>query len=263
MKIIVTSSVDKASMNILESLIEYFPFEKEGEFEGFPIYVYEDIMVITTKEELTKSNHLENYFMPEAWFFASRHESKTKLPCLTVHAPGNLDQFGIADPSSIKLALMKLHELTREFNLDYHVSLEATHHGPTSFKKPVTFIEIGSDLKAWNDLKAGEIVSQAIMNATKDITFESYGGLGGPHYAPAHTKTVLTTKIAVGHILPSYLIGDITEKVFEQVLHRSVGNINKVIFDWKGMKSIERKKMLNICKKLGVEVVREKDIKDG
>ncbi|MFQ6050992.1 MAG: D-aminoacyl-tRNA deacylase [Candidatus Hydrothermarchaeota archaeon] len=263
MKIVVTSSVDRASMNILESLIEHFPFEKEGEFEGFPTYILGDTMIITTREELTKANHLEKYFMPKTWIFASRHESKKKIPCLTVHAPGNINQFGIADPSSIKLAIMKLHELRSELNLNYLVSLEATHHGPSTLEKPVTFIEIGSDLEAWSDLKACEVVSHAIMDATRDVKFDSYLGIGGPHYAPTHTRIVLNTKIAVGHILPSYLLGDITEKVFEEVLHRNVENINKVILDWKGMRSMERKKILNMCDKLGVEVIRERDIRSS
>ena len=35
--------------------------------------------------------------------------------------------------------------------LDYEITIEATHHGPTSLKKPLLFIEIGSTEKQWAD----------------------------------------------------------------------------------------------------------------
>ncbi len=48
--------------------------------------------------------------------------------------------------------------------LDYEVSYECTHHGP-SLNVPAMFVELGSSEKQWNDSRAAEAVAHAAMEA--------------------------------------------------------------------------------------------------
>ncbi len=53
MKVVMTTKVDLASMNIREKLIENFGF-KEGEllFDGSPVYQKDDVVILTTNQEM-------------------------------------------------------------------------------------------------------------------------------------------------------------------------------------------------------------------
>lgn len=49
MKVIMTTKVDKASMNIMNKLIENFGFkETEYVFDGNPVYKRGDVLILTT-----------------------------------------------------------------------------------------------------------------------------------------------------------------------------------------------------------------------
>jgi D-tyrosyl-tRNA(Tyr) deacylase len=54
-------------------------------------------------------------------------------------------------------------------NLDYEVSFECTHHGP-SLNVPTMFVELGSSFQQWSDLKGAEAVAYSAMTAIANFT---------------------------------------------------------------------------------------------
>ncbi|RLF87382.1 D-tyrosyl-tRNA(Tyr) deacylase, partial [Thermococci archaeon] len=123
MKVIMTTSVDLASMNIRHKLIEHFGFEEaEKEFDGTQVYRWKDIILLTTDREMIYYDNLDREIekrlniTPEIIIFASRHSSQQKLPALTTHVTGNWgkamyggrnESLAIAEPRAMKLALLK------------------------------------------------------------------------------------------------------------------------------------------------------------
>ncbi len=299
MRLIVTSKTDIAGTNIYHELAENFGFEKAGEFEGSPIYKYKDIWLISTKKNQTRANHLDRYFDAEYYVFASRHRSESGKKTLTCHVTGNLtseakvggnpEELSYCNARAMKTALIELQNGKVESGIDYTVSMEATHHGPTELGKPVLFVEVGSTEKEWNDETAVRVVATAAFKAAastaaasdtgdgdrnrdrdrdrnRDGDRDTAGGrcknavgIGGNHYAPIHTKVVLENDIAIGHIIPSYAIDEITEEVFARAFEKTDTRLG--FLDWKGMKKEQRAKIKNLAKKLDIRLLRGKDIK--
>jgi len=188
---------------------------------------------------------------------ASRHTSRSGKPSLTVHVPGEPErlEMAIASPSTVKSALHALIKARDEIGLSHGVSLEATHHGPTKLDVPVTFVEIGCTLNEWKDKKAGEAVARAIMETMPPHErWTNAVGLGGPHYAPLHTRIALSTDIAVGHILPKY--SHFNEKLIHQAILRTAGDVALLLLDWKGMNRYQREICLKVAEELGMKTVR-------
>ena len=74
--------------------------------------------------------------------------------------------------------------------LDYEVSYECTHHGP-SLNVPTMFVELGSSPQQWSDTKAAEAVAKAAMQAIANfgVSEEKAAlGIGGTHYNQQFTK---------------------------------------------------------------------------
>lgn len=263
MRLIVTSQQDAAGRNIFALLEEKLGFRRAGEFEGMPVLKHGDVLAIATSKKQVEAEHLDEHFSPEYYVFATRHRSESGIKTLTVHVPGNLTSqakvggkpFEIAwcNASAMKVALQELHRQNQELSLGYQVSLEATHHGPTSLKKPVLFVEVGSTEEQWQDKRACLAVAKAALKAAQNkLKFTPAVGAGGNHYAPRHTQVVLSSEYAIGHIIPSYAIPEITKEMLQQAIEKTQAEF--VYLDWKGMKKPERDKILELCSQVGIEV---------
>lgn len=267
MRLIVTSQRDIAGKNIFNELAENSGFEVDGEFEGMPVFKKDNILLIATEKPQTLADHLDSFFEPEYYVFASRHRSKSGNKTLTVHVPGNLTgeariggrpkELAYCNASAMKVALKELQKAGG--GLEYRVSLEATHHGPTQLKKPVLFVEVGSTEDEWNDSKAVKAVANAALKAAQNgDKFETAVGMGGNHYAPHHTRMVLNSKIAIGHIIPSYAIEEIDDKMLAQAVERCSATFG--FLDWKGMKKYQREKVLQLAENIDLKLKRGRDI---
>ena len=112
----------------------------------------------------------ERYPGSEAFIFLSRHSSESGIPTLTCHFTGNFSasspyggnprELGICFPSLQKSYIKEIN-MVRSQVPDFEITIEATHHGPTSLKKPSLFIEIGSTPKQWVDKHAASTVFAA------------------------------------------------------------------------------------------------------
>ncbi len=242
MILLVASKKDIAGKNI----------GKECERLGLKVhYVEEELLHI---QKLPKAN---------SYIFLSRHKSKSKKPCLTAHFPGNFSsakfggdakELGFAYPSLKKTYIKNLKKLNHLKK--YQIVLEATHHGPTKFKKPVMFVEIGSSKKEWNDKTAVETVANAVKKTIEEN--KKYKKIaiafGGTHYPKKFTKISLKKKFALGHIMPKYAIENLDENIFKQMIEKSNEKIKYCLIDWKGCN--RKKEIKQMCKKYGLDLIK-------
>ncbi len=272
MKVIMTTKIDRASMNIMEKLIENFGFkETDMVFDGNPVYRKGETLILTTNDEMIYYDNLDKAidaqlgFMPEVIAFASRHSSKQKLPALTTHVTGNWGKamyggkdksLAIALPSAMKLALLKMNELN---DLGWTVCYEATHHGPSELGVPSFFIEIGSSEEEWVNNRAGEIIAETIVYVLENYEkakFKVAIGIGGGHYAPKQTKRALETDIAFGHIAPKYA-HPLSREMFRKAIERTAEKVEAIYVDWKGSKGETRQLARSLAEELGLEFIRD------
>ena len=189
---------------------------------------------------------------------ASRHESRSGRPCLTVHAPGLPEEMRLppSSPPTVKCLLAEMKRLAEDLSLPHQVSLEATHHGPSDFPVPITFAEIGSSKDEWiNDL-LGEVVARAILFSMRPPACRRAVGVGGPHYSPLHTRVSLETEIGIGHILPGSI--RIGEGLVEMAVRKSSAEM--IVVDWKGTERGQREACLRVSERMGIELVKAGDL---
>jgi len=262
----VASTKDVAGMNIAEKLIDHYNFKKLSEsFHKNPVYSRtfqnKEIRLLFVNTEIVDTQFLGDLFTPQLLVFLSRHSSAKGIPTLSVHTPGNLSEakFGgkprnvsISPAGAMKNALLEMAKLKDEQGLNYEVSYECTHHGP-SLDVPTMFVELGSSLKQWSDAKAAEVVAHAAMAAI--IVRPSYSvalGIGGPHYNKKFTRIALSTQKAFGHIIPKYALPEVDAEVIKQCVERTLETVDSVVLDWKGIKGEHKKKIVTALQNCGI-----------
>lgn len=130
---------------------------------------HEDLAIAGFKAEAVKLEILDATPDPqaEAVIVLSKHRAESGRKSLTVHHPGNPTsdnslggrprELAVAYPALAKALLISLARVSRETGLaeTHEVTLEATHHGPTSQSKPVVFAELGSTEEDWRNPRGG------------------------------------------------------------------------------------------------------------
>jgi len=269
MILIVASTTDIASTNIAQKIISNYNFEKTGtSFQGNPIYSKKiqdaEVKLVFVNQETIWAQYVTEHFAPQLVAFVSRHSGVAGIPTLSVHTPGNLTQeakFGglprkisVSPASAMKNALLEMVRLREERSLDYEVSYECTHHGP-SLDAPTMFAELGSSPKQWNDLEAAEAVAHATMAAiSKQSKYSAVLGIGGPHYNERFTGIALNTPVAFGHIIPKYAVSHVDAEIVRLCVQRTEEKVESAVFDWKGMRGADRKRIATVLRELNVQV---------
>lgn len=227
----------------------------------------DDVFLKHVETEGIHTDSLDLDVKVDAVIFASRHRSESNEPALTVHWTGNPTSradFGgkpkslsLADPQRMRAALLALDEAREAGNLNYAVTLEATHHGPTELGVPTLFVEIGSTETQWKDVEAAGAVSEAIWKAaTTPLSGKSAVGFGGGHYANKQCLAIRKDGFAFGHILSKYFFEEYDDEIVRMAFKRTVGDCRTAVIDWKGVRGRDRAKLLDTLKSLSVEVVR-------
>lgn len=202
----------------------------------------------------------------ELVIFVSRHESRSGVPLLSVHVPGNLSRadFGgisnkvsVAPANAMRAALLEMERQRVRLGLEeFRVYYEGTHHGP-SLDVPTMFVEIGSTEEEWASTKAGEAVAHAAMAAvTNREKVEAAVGLGGSHCNSRLTSLSLRSEVAFGHIIPSYAFGGLTPETVAQCLERTLEQGPTLILDWKGIDGRQRNGLMRVLEQLPFPVRR-------
>jgi D-aminoacyl-tRNA deacylase len=263
MILIVASNKDTASLNIRQQILKNYSFKETTEkFESNPAYEAQingnNVKLVTLNNESVYAQHLPDTFTNlKLIIFISRHSSVSGTPTLSVHTPGNFAEaelggipkaVSVAPANPMRKTLMTLSKLKRELHLDYEVSYEGTHHGP-SFNLPTMFAELGSSPTQWDDLKAAEAVAHAAVGAVSDFENRPLGavmGIGGPHYNAKFTRMALEEDIAFGHMIPKYAVSKIDVTMLNQCMKRTLEKVEKVILDWKGIKGEDKPRLIQM-----------------
>jgi D-aminoacyl-tRNA deacylase len=263
MPTLIYSLLDAAGPNITSNLIEKFGFKKSGGTES-NVFSKGNMHLIGVNERLISMKDLDERFKADLLIFLSTHKSESGLKCLTAHIPGNWAKAELggedkkicfSHPSKLKTILKEISKLAKG-RLDWPVYLEADHHGPFA-NIPSIFVEIGSSESEWRNKVAGEIIAEAVIKGLmSEEKFEVAFCVGGGHYAPAFTKTILETETAVSHVLPKYSVDEVDFETFKQGVERSIEPAEFVLLDWKGMNKEQRDKIIKFTDVLGLEYKR-------
>jgi D-aminoacyl-tRNA deacylase len=268
MILMVTSTKDLAGMNITQQLLDHYEFEKQSElFRKHPVYLKRvqdrEVKLVLIDEEIVHTQFITDFFTPELLIFLSRHASASGIPTLSVHTPGNLGEaeFGgisrevsVSPASAMKNALLEMAKRIGEMRLNYEVSYEGTHHGP-SLDVPTMFVELGSSSKQWKDVRAAEAVAHAAMIAvSKRSKYPAALGIGGPHYNRKFSRVALTSEIAFGHMIPKYAIPQVGVEMIKQCVERTVEKVELAVLEWKGIRGADKGRLILALNEIGVPV---------
>ena len=265
--VIVATSTDLASRTLANALIEGQGFNSTGvNLLGQPVYQKGSFLLAFFEGMIVHPPNLDEYFNPQAYIFLSRHSAESKIPSLTAHTTGNFSQetrfggsgreLGRADPALLKNYLISLTRRKDKIG-KYEITMEATHHGPTSLQKPVLFVELGSSEEFWGDKNAAAAVADALVEslAEKTIWSKIAIGFGGTHYPEKFTRMVIEDEVAFSFIAPKYALKDIDEKMFGEMLHRTNAPVTQAVLDWKGL-GPHKDKIVGLVSQFGLELVK-------
>jgi D-aminoacyl-tRNA deacylase len=269
MILLVASNKDIASLTIKEQILRHYPFAKTTEnFQNNPLYnanINDSTLTLATlNEESVRAQNLPEAF-PNAKLivFISRHSSQSGKPTLSVHTPGNFAQaelgglprtLSVSSATAMRDALKALQRYRVELSLDYEVSYECTHHGP-SLGVPTMFVELGSSELQWRDSLAAKAVANAAMFAIINFSNSKESavlGVGGPHYSEKFTRMALAGEAVFGHMIPKYAISAIDSEMILQCVERTVEHVALALLDWKGIKSEDKPGLLDALQKTGL-----------
>lgn len=230
---IIISRIDKAGQNIKDSLIEL----------GF-----DNSLIYEIEVESIFAENIDKKIDADIFIFATKHQSKNGVPCLSVHATGNwnLAEFGgendklCTGPANYLKRAMHILENNKIEGFD--IIQEATHHGPY-LEKPCMFIEIGSSEKEWVVKEAGAVIAKTIIELVNSDIKEckSAVGIGGLHHASNFKKIILDSDIAIGHVCPKYMLEHLTREKIIDAMDKTVPKSNIVIVDYKGLGKYKQK----------------------
>jgi D-aminoacyl-tRNA deacylase len=265
--LLVASNKDIASLNIARQVLNHYPFEKQVEiFDENPVYeaTFNDkkVKLVILKEESVYAQKITDYFTNlKLIVFISKHSSLSGTPTMSVHTPGNLSEaelgglprtVSISPANAMRDALMVMAHLKTQMKLDYKVSYECTHHGP-SLSVPTMFAELGSSPEQWNDSRAAEAVAHAAMGAVSGFgksEVKTVLGIGGLHYNEKFTRLVLEGDVAFGHVIPKYAIPHLDAEILEQCVEKTMERVESAVLDWKGIKGEHKPGLIELLRQL-------------
>jgi len=267
MPAIVYSKQDLAGIGIAEALRTMRKFEERHSEQRMWVDLESDAQLIEIEERLLDAENLQ--VESDYIIFASRHSSKTAKPSFTVHVSGNWGEakmggspreLAYAQPSAMKHAFMELNKLNFP---GFDVSMEATHHGPTSLLSKLFFLELGSSEAQWRNKEAAKALAGVIartVDLEREKQFERIAiGIGGGHYCPDFSKIEANTDIAFAYVMTKQDMEMADAEMFAQAVDKSKAEL--VVIDWKGLKAAQRQKAIGFAEGAGLKWVKDKDVR--
>jgi D-aminoacyl-tRNA deacylase len=240
------------------------------DFASYDSYTFKNMeLYVSHGKSLLHLDNLDEIFPDSnAFIFLSRHSSKSGIPTLTCHFTGNFSdnnqygghprELGICHPS-LQKQFIKDITYRQHSAPDYEITIEATHHGPTSLKKPLLFIEIGSTEKQWADRQAASFVCDSLIpiltGKISETRCRTVGiGLGGTHYPRKFNEVLLETEFGLATVVPRHNLNWIDESMIDQMLSKSFEKVTHWIVDRKGL-GRERNRILELIHKKDLELL--------
>ena len=265
--VILASTTDIASQNLADALVNGEGFQSTGvKLLGNAVYQKDSYLLARFEGMIVHPPPLDEYFNPQAYIFLSRHSAESGIASVTAHTAGNFStdtklggaerELARADPSLLKNYLIALWRHRDEVK-GYEITMEATHHGPTSLEKPVLFVELGSSEKHWRDKKAASVVGKALMESLRDKVIWSKAaiGFGGTHYPEKFTKLQIEGDMAFAFVAPKYALEHIDAKMVGQMIQHSTIPVRYAALEWKGL-GAHKEKVVSLVREYGLEEIR-------
>jgi D-aminoacyl-tRNA deacylase len=267
--LLVASNKDVAGLNIARQILDHYPFKITGtSFQKNPVYHAQvnrkDVTLIVLSEETVTAQTLTDSFTkPELIVFISRHSSTSGKPTLSVHTPGNIGtaelgglprQVSLSPATAMRDALKALSFFKEGMQLNYEVSYECTHHGP-SLNVPTMFVELGSTPEQWRDAEAAEAVAHAAISAiSKFNTSKNTAvlGIGGTHYNQHFTRMAIEGEAVFGHMIAKYAVPLVDAEILRQCVDKTLEKVECAVLDWKGIKSQDKPQLLKALETVGL-----------
>ena len=221
-----------------------------------------DVLIIPSP--VISADWIDEKFPYDRYVFLSKHAAESGMLALTCHSTGNFDtakfggnpkQIAIPSPSLQKTYLQNLWKKRNNF-LDFQITIEATHHGPTNLNKPCIFIEIGTTQKQWSDKalcnSVAQIVKQTIDQPPTNFPFAIC--FGGTHYSEKFTHQVINGKFALGTVVPKYAVELLDEDLFQHIVERNIG-AEAALLDWNSLGK-NKQKIMELLSTTKLEVIK-------
>jgi D-aminoacyl-tRNA deacylase len=263
---LVCSTKDPASANVADLLVNRYAFTSIAE-SLFSSIRYPYAQLHLSHEILLYADDLDEIYPETGCFvFISKHKSSSKFPTLTCHSTGNFNdnlyggkfrEIGLCYPWIQKQYLMELNKVRHNVP-QYDITLEASHHGPTSLKKPSCFIEIGSTEKEWSDSLAVESICTALLSliSVKPSNCRKVAiAVGGNHYPKKFNKILLNSEFGLASIVSKHNLQYVDQPMIEQMISKSTEQVSYAIYDSKGLGN-EKRRLLQLLVDAGLEVVK-------
>jgi D-aminoacyl-tRNA deacylase len=221
------------------------------------IYHGNDFDLLIIRTPAISADWLEEKYHYEGFVFLSKHASESRKLALTCHSTGNFGDavFGglprevaVPHPHLQKSYMKRLWEERDKF-LKFDITIEATHHGPTSLSKPTLFIEIGTTAKEWNNKKLCESVAKIVQKEMSESQ-EKYDVaicFGGTHYPSKFNKELLEGDFALGTVIPKHVLDTLDTDLFSHIVKRN-SEAKFALVDWSGLGKNKQKivEMINM-----------------
>jgi D-aminoacyl-tRNA deacylase len=262
--VLVASTQDMASATMIHYLIGRLTFAGEHTLVSPR---YDNVKLHVDDGSLLGLEHLDETY-PEAnsFIFLSKHQSDSGIPTLTCHCTGNFaenpyggnpKEIAISFPS-LQKGYLKAITAARQRAPEYDIVIEATHHGPTSLKKPVLFVELGSSETQWSDRNAASFMCDSLLGMLDNgIERCKYVGiaLGGTHYPTKFNKLLLESEFGLAAVASKHNLKAINEGMLEQMIEKSVERVTHIVFDSKGLGS-DKDRLLKMAERTGLPLFK-------
>jgi len=262
MPFIVYSESNITSNNIAAAIKNEIEFEEAEPIEGMLHFKSDKADMLTLQGSMLDAGFLDSCIKTDLIIFPCSHKSAKGVPSFTVHPEGNWSDNVMLGGLPKKLStaspdwmLSGLKHLAKSNTTDLPVLYEATHHGPL-LKTPSFFIEVGGTEQALSDKGYARIVAKSIaemLNSERNYDTCVFG-IGSLHYPEKFTKLALSKGYAFSHIMPKYYASEID--MVKQGVESSSRNIDKAVIEWKGLRSLDRNKIIGELNLLGIDYER-------
>ncbi|MHA1212280.1 MAG: D-aminoacyl-tRNA deacylase [Candidatus Heimdallarchaeota archaeon] len=275
--VIVTTTQNICGRNIRETLLTHWNWSESSEsFDGTPILQHKQIRLINSKKDVIYTDHCD-YLGADLLVFGSRHKSEANKPSLLTHITGNLGQdnthggnpceLAYGSSRAIRKSYLGLLQQKESLGLpDFDVTVEATHHGPTSLTTPLIYVEVGSTEVEYHNEHALLAVANTIMSICLNDQEEKIHPsicFGGGHYTTRFNELMELTPVAISHILPKYHKNNLTVEIVEQMIDKTIEKVKWAIIDRSSLNADLIQIIKDGCSTRDVEVVKARDIKYG
>lgn len=241
-----------------------------GRISGFWRSKHYDMMTISTPSisaDWLKGSGIVRAGDYDGFVFLSKHAAESGTLALTCHSTGNFAkaEFGgndsevaIPHPHLQKAYLKNLYKKRDDPQfVEFDITIETTHHGPSALDKPEIFVEVGTTPRQWNDEKLCSKVADVVHETlASDVPQNNPVAVcfGGTHYSSKFTNEILHGPHALGTVVPKKAISHIDDKLFDHIMRRN-HMATDALLEWGGISSSGKKKLEDMLSTTKLRVI--------